>query len=146
MFEQLRQYSSVAWDFDDTLINHPRQRDFWQFIRENPFNQTHHIITMRSHGLEERIFIDLERFGSDLTREHFVEVCWLDDTTFSQYASRNRFMLLTEDDPYFHFKGETCKRIGAEILIDDMESGNVSVRGCEKHGIPYMHPDELIPS
>jgi hypothetical protein len=146
MFEQLRPYSSVAWDFDDTLVNHPLSRLFWQFIRENPYDQTHHIVTMRSHGMQETIFHDLARFGSDLQREHFNEVVWLEDQIWIDKAVKERHLILVEeDDPYYMFKGEACKRIGADILIDDMEDGNVSVRGCEKHGIPYLHPDDLIP-
>lgn len=143
MFEKLRDYRVLAWDVDHTLVNHPRSPEIWRFIKENPYDQVHHIVTMRSHGMEHMIFPDLEEAGSDLTRDHFSEIVFLEDKIWESYDVKGKFQLLTDDEPYFHFKGEACKRLGAEILIDDMENSGVSAIGCDKHGIPYIHPDNL---
>lgn len=143
MFDKLRDHRVLAWDFDDTLVNHPKSPAFWYFIINNPYDQVHHIVTMRSHGMQHTIFPELEKAGSDLTREHFEHLVYLDDSIWESYDTKGKFKLLTEDEPYFHFKGEVCKRLGVDVLIDDMEGSGVSARGCDKHGIPYIHPDHL---
>ena len=48
---------------------------------------------------------------------------------------------LTEIEPYLHWKGETCKMQGLSVLIDDMR--DLVLPGCRRHGIDYLHPDEL---
>lgn len=140
MFETLRDYRVIAWDMDDTLIGHPNSEAFWRFIRENPYNQTHHIVTMRSHGMEQRIFSDLEMFGSDLERHHFGEIVNIPNSLFEEFQ---RSSDIDPAHPFFTFKGRACARLDAEVLIDDMEAKGISKRGCDEHGIEHIHPDDL---
>jgi hypothetical protein len=144
MFEQLRGYRNLAWDFDDTLVGHSLSEEFWRFIRVNPYQQTHHIITMRSHGLETRMFAELEWRDTMLDESHFEHVINVSNDLYESYEQARRHDMLTDQHPYFHFKGEMCREIGAEVLIDDMEASAISKLGCDRFGIRHIHPDELI--
>lgn len=144
MFERLKEFKAIAWDFDDTLVNHPKSALFWDYIERNPHGQIHHIITMRSHGLQYTMFEELEDHGSPLTRGHFERVINVPNSLFEQYErARRNSIVLHNDHDYFLFKGEQCREIGADVLIDDMEEVGLSHRGCEVHGILHIHPDQL---
>lgn len=146
MFPDLKYYRSIAWDFDETLIKHEKSSLFWQFIIENPYDQIHHIVTMRSHGWDKWMWHELREEGSDLRRDDFREVIALPNRIYESYnKERQESGVVHPDHEYHLFKGLHCKRIGAEVLIDDMESDSVSERGCDVHGIVHFHPDDLTP-
>lgn len=138
-FKLLQNYKHLAWDFDDTLICHRLSEEMWQFIIDNPFDQQHSIITMRSHGMETAMFQLLEAWGSDLIRANFEHVLNVSDALYESYK-RDPY----EEHAYTEWKGRMCKEIGADVLIDDMEEVSVSKRGCVLHNIPHIHPDDLI--
>ncbi len=148
MFEQLKQYRKIGWDFDDTLIDHPLSEAFWDFIATNPYQQDHYIVTFRSGGLETRIFTDLMIRGSSLHTGHFVGIHSIDHALWQDHhllpAQQRGIILLDQlsDDPYMLWKGLTCSEQGIEVLIDDM-TANV-IHGCKKHGIQHFHPDDLV--
>lgn len=144
MFDTLKDFASVAWDFDDTLIGHPKSPHFWRFIRLNPYAQHHHIITMRSHGLEYFMFDELEKHKSGLDRMHFDKIINVPNALYEQFHRAKVLKTpLHQNHDYFMFKGEQCKAIGAQVLIDDMEAVGLSQRGCDLHGILHIHPDAL---
>jgi hypothetical protein len=144
MFPNLKPYQSVAWDFDLTLIKHEKSPLFWQFIIDNPYDQVHHIVTMRSHGWDRFMWHELHEEGSDLTRADFDQVIALPNRVYESYMKeRTENGSASRDHDYHVFKGFHCKRIGAEVLIDDMEADSVSERGCDIHGIVHFHPDDL---
>lgn len=139
--EVLEKYKKLSWDFDDTLVGHEMSSSFWDFIIENPYDQVHHIITLRSHGWQDRMFGELLKEGSMLRREHFEHVLNVPDHIYESFHLNSH----KRDHPYSLFKGKECQRIGAEVLIDDMEAVGRSQRGCEVYNIPHIHPDEFIP-
>jgi hypothetical protein len=144
MFEALKDYKTIGWDFDDTLIDHPNSRAFWRFIEHNPYGQDHFIVTFRSGGLETRIFNDLMIRGSRLEQVHFTAVHSIPHELWRDYhlePARGGLITTLDDDPYLVWKGMTCAEHGIEVLIDDM-THNV-LRGCRKHAIDYFHPDDL---
>lgn len=139
MFERLKAFKHIGWDFDDTLVNHVASPLFWQFIRANPYNQQHSIVTMRSHGIENGMFSLLAWVGSGLDETYFAHVENVPDHLFESYHRS----LDPRDHAYLLWKGETCKRIGADVLIDDMEAMGLSARGCDLYGIVHIHPDDF---
>lgn len=145
MFADLKPFTVIAWDFDDTLYGHRYSPLFWEFIGTNPYAQVHHIITMRSHGLDRAMFDDLKETGSALTRDHFGFIVACPDWLYEDYRREHAAGTLTPDHDYHTFKGLFCRRMGADVLIDDMENAGISARGCEDHGIAHVHPDDLRP-
>lgn len=155
MFDQLIPFKSISWDFDQTLIDHELSEKFWEFIEENPFDQVHHIVTLRSHGMQHRIFDDLFKRGSCLRRAHFGEIVNVPDELYTHHIMmagiellENGSVVLGKIDTasnYCLFKGKQCHRLGSQVLIDDMEDNNISLAGCKRYGIIHIHPDELLP-
>lgn len=142
----LKDYKSIGWDFDETLAYHDLSEVMWDYIIGNPHDQTHHIITFRSGGMENRMFEELERQGSNLRRHHFEQVLNIDHKLWVDYtktAADKKIILL--DDPeatkYLHWKGEVCSVYGIEVLVDDMTDSVIA--GCQKHGVVHIHPDQL---
>ncbi len=141
----LEKYEKIGIDFDDTLIDHPKSRFLWDYIEENPFNQSFHIVTFRSGGMETRIFEDLKVRGSRLEEIHFTAMHSVPHEMWESYHQRPMKLVasLTEiaDDPYVLWKATTCMEQGIGVLIDD--ATHHVMPGCTKHGIAYFHPDDL---
>jgi FMN phosphatase YigB (HAD superfamily) len=143
MFERLIEYKAIGWDFDDTLVKHRLSEDFWRFIRENPYGQTHYIVTMRTHGWEKRVFDELAEHGAELDAAHFVKVI---NPPNGLWESHQKAMMSGElqiDHPYHLFKGEQCGALGIDVLIDDMEHGRLPSEGCTRAGVHHINPDDL---
>ena len=142
MFDRLKGFKVVGWDFDDTLVNHPRSEMFWKYIAENPLNQVHYIVTMRTHDYKERIFSDLVDHGSQLDREHFALVITPPDELWVSHEIA-KSLGKAENHPYLRFKAEACKKHGIEVLIDDMEMGALTTDAFAVNGIVHIDPDHL---
>lgn len=146
--KSLDQYKHLAFDFDDTLVGHRHSEAMWDFIKTNPYGQKFSIVTMRSHGMEKWMFHILGQHGSGLTESHFEHVLNVPDEIFatgSNHPSFNGGLILNvADHPYSFWKGKVCSEIGADVLIDDMENGSVSMAGCRRYNIPHIHPDDLL--
>ena len=145
MFADLKPFTAIAWDFDDTLYGHRYSPLFWEFIASNPYAQVHHIITMRSHGWQDAIFTDLASEDSGLTRDHFRYLVSCPDALYEDFKRRSHASTILPTHDYYVFKGLFCRRMGADVLVDDMEDADISARGCEEHGIVHYHPDDLVP-
>lgn len=137
MFNDLIKFKKIGWDFDKTLVDNPRARDFYDFIMENPYDQHHYIVTMRTHGLEENIFPDLDDCSSGLCADHFIKIFNPPNTL---YENKPKAIILP-GSPYFRWKGETCAQYGIEVLIDD--EPHTSKEGCDYHGVIFIHPEDL---
>ena len=145
IFEQLRPFKIVAWDFDGTIDDHHRAEDFHRFIRDNPFGQTHHIVTFRSHGMQDMIWPTLGNYADPCSSAHFGAIHNLSDEMYESYHSRQALPFeeaCRVQEEFLNWKGSVCKQIGAEVLIDDMR--DLVTRGCSNHGIAYFHPSELF--
>lgn len=143
MFESLKKYSSIAWDFDGVLDGDTLSGEFQEFIKTNPYGQTHHIVTFRSHGMQFQIPHILSRYPAQLSIDSFGRVLNMPDKLFE--ISRMFVIFEEYDDPEFlphlEWKGDRCAEIGAQVLIDDMR--NFVLPGCIKNGIDYLHPRDL---
>lgn len=156
-FSILDRHDAIGWDFDGTLIRHPRSEAMHAWILANP-HKRHVIVTFRTFGWQEKVWEHLAEYGLAPQRAAFAGVFGYDETRFAavELESDPRIALhrrhdairtiagktyLTEIEPYLHWKGETCKKQGLSVLVDDMR--DLVLPGCRKHGIDYLHPDEL---
>ena len=148
MFEKLRGYRNIAWDFDDTLIGHHYSHDMWEFILTNPYEQSHHLVTFRSGGYQDYIDSDLDIQGSSLRLSNFATVDCAPHEMWMHHNKRRAAGLeggpdSDEDtDPYLYWKGWVCSQRGFPVLIDDA-TDNV-LPGCLKYGVHLIHPDEIL--
>lgn len=136
MDDDITQFRSLAWDFDQTLWGHENSAQFWNYIQRNPHSQAHHIVTFRTGRLLDRLWRDLADVGCALLPLHFHGVHGVPDEIFSAFAYR-----LEGGSDYLFWKGQVCRELNVECLIDDatMEVWG----GCSKYDIAYRHPDMI---
>ena len=127
--DYLANFKRVGWDVDDTLIGSRHADEIADYIRTNPLDQQHYIITFRSHGMQHRVFRDLAAY--DLDSSHFVSLTNCPDAIYE-----------AQGESYREWKGGICAGLGIEVLVDD-DWENVAA-GCEKHGVAHIHPDDLF--
>lgn len=149
--ELLRDYKRIAFDFDETLIDHDLSERFWKYISDNPLGQEFHIVTFRSGGMENRVWDDLRYRGSKLTEEHFKGFHHCPHELWREFHYGGDEIMTpggiflpsnNPDHPYLCWKGAICADHGLEVLIDDMPS--MVLAGCKKYRIDYIHPDDLF--
>lgn len=130
-------HDTIAWDVDNTLVNHPKSREMHKYILDNP-HKTHHIVSFRSHGMQDNILSDIRRYGSGLNGNHFKSIVNLPNHVYENAKTRG-----TPEDihAYHHWKGKVCKTLGATALVDD-DIAKTEV-GCVANGIALMHPDNF---
>lgn len=149
-FEKLARHRAIGWDFDETLIDHPNSPNLHQFIKDNP-HLRHVIVTFRTHGWQNRVFAELREYRGAPGKSAFGGVFNIPDdlwTKFEHITDRRRC------DPHFarsahteleqeviEWKAKMCKKLGLTVMVDDMTDRVMP--GCLKHGIEYIHPDEL---
>jgi hypothetical protein len=127
--DYLAKFTRIGWDVDETLIGSRHAHEIADYIRANPLGQQHYIVTFRSHGMQNRVFFDLEAYGLD--RSHFSSMTNCPDHVYE-----------AQGEPYRDWKGGICKALGVEALVDD-DTENVAP-GCDKHGVEHIHPDDLF--
>jgi hypothetical protein len=148
MIDQLKQFDAIAWDFDGTLIDHPKAPLMHRFINDHP-EKTHVIVTFRTHGLQHRIFEELSRYRSAPGKDQFSGVYNVSDRAWQRFTNTQyeRKAGLRDGPPtpwelyYVNWKGLVCKLRNLPVIIDDKPSDVVP--GCERYGIVFVHPDSL---
>lgn len=139
----ISKHTSLCWDLDGTLFDHPDTEQFAEFIRTNPFNQVFHIVTFRTHRLVTDIVPDLEDIG--LNPMMFKTINHPTNAEYAQYYLAMKRGTEGMDHPaivfWQNFKGATCARLRSNLLIDDMRDDVLP--GCRTFGIEYIHPDDF---
>ena len=145
----LDRHQTIGWDVDSTLIKGPNSKHFQRYIVETPM-KAHHIVTFRTgdflgclptsidverevKGFDLNLFdgihgIPDERFARGFCTERFVptymlkheDVLHVDPDMFEGSFGFAKDVYLSDHHACFSFKAETCKKIGASVLIDDM--------------------------
>lgn len=134
---RLAGFKKIGWDFDETLIAHPNSKNFWRYIHDNPYRQKHFVITFRTGYLLDSIWNDLNRERSPLRPYHFDGLFGVPESLY------HGFMVgAPEGSPYLEWKGEKCRNLGIQILIDDATDHVIT--GCARYGIEYIHPDAFL--
>ena len=132
--DDITQYRSLAWDFDQTLYGHERSCQFWDYIHENPYDQQHYIVTFRTAQLFDRLWRDLSEAGCRLLPMQFRGVHGVPEHVYEAFV-----LGLKGADEYLIWKGKRCRELGIECLIDD---ASLEVwAGCSRYDIAYVHPD-----
>lgn len=132
----ITRYRALGWDFDQTLWGHASSKRFWDYIQENPHRQTHYIITFRTGSLFDRLWIDLADAECPLFPPHFCGVYGVPEEIYRAFVYGH-----SDGDRYLYWKGEVCRELGIECLIDDATL-DVCL-GCERHRIAHFHPDTI---
>jgi hypothetical protein len=149
MIERLLAYKAIAWDFDGTLIEHPKSRLMHEFIRSQP-HKKHVIVTFRSHGLQRQIIREMHNLYPDAPRiECFHDILNISDRAWKAFdeAAEQRLLNhysgpLTQAECYYvEWKAMVCHRLGVPVLVDDRR--DQVLPGCTKYAIAYVHPDDL---
>lgn len=132
--DDITQYRSIAWDFDQTLYGHERSNRFWTYIHDNPHHQKHFIVTFRTARLFNNLWHDLGEARCPLLPLHFQGVHGVPDNLYEAFV-----LGLTGGNRYLFWKGKLCLQLGIECLVDD---ATLHVwPGCSKYGIAYVHPN-----
>lgn len=137
---ELKSFRSIGWDFDGTLIQHPKSELFWKFIHENPYGQTHHIVTFRSGGMEKNVMADLIYFNSPLGPSHFDKILSIDHQVWYSFNVLQKGVARSPE-PYMEWKAQVCRENSIPVLVDDMP--DLVSDACRRLGIRYLHPDDL---
>ena len=149
MIDRLMRFDAIAWDFDGTLIEHPRSSLFHRFIIETP-DKRHAILTFRTHGMQNSMFREMRRMypqspGPEcfFARRNIADRAWEEFNKVDQLRLFNHQKgPLTPWEVYYReWKGLTCRELALPVLVDDRP--DQVLLGCEKFGIAFVHPDEL---
>ncbi len=149
LYGQLRQHRAIAWDVDYTLYGHPASPNLHAFIVAHP-DIRHVVVTFRSHGEEDEVWDELAEYPHAPAEACFDGVLNISDEAHVDYHDASgRRARLQHADPlspaelhYLEWKGWTCAQNGLTLLVDDMTA--LVTRGCEKHGIELLHPDQFL--
>lgn len=134
--QDLAKYTTIGWDFDETLCGNENSKRFWQYIEQNQ-HQRHHIVTFRTGRMFRDLWRDLAKAGSFLLPLHFRGIHGVPEEIY------HRARIGTPDgEEYFFWKGRTCLEHGVEVLIDDDLLGVWA--GCSEYEIDYIHPDAIL--
>lgn len=137
--EEFNTHSKIGIDFDGTLVQHQYSEHLQRYILKNHQFKHFHIITFRSHGMQDQIRQDLmesiDTTGVRLSLNHFVSVHNIPDETYRDHLER-----LTAND-YYAWKAVKCAELGITILIDDL--ADWLHEHCVKHGVDLVSPDDL---
>lgn len=148
MFSELLRHKAIAWDLDETLIDHPASYFLQEFINLNPQIE-HSIVTFRTHGMENDIWQDIASYPHSPLPSAFKRVFHPSNKIFSDYqilstARADGLLtgpLMRGEIDFLEWKGKICADNGLSVLVDDRT--NFVEIGCKKYGIVLFHPDEF---
>jgi hypothetical protein len=149
MIDQLLGYDAIGWDFDGTLVDHPKSPLMHEFINSQP-NKQHVILTFRTHGMETTMFREMrQKYPTAPLPRQFTTIRNINARAWEKFIATQEGRLLGRyhgpltpwEEYYIQWKGMECGRLGLPVLVDDMPEHVLP--GCEKYGITYLHPDDL---
>lgn len=161
IFSQIEQHKNIAIDMDKTLIDGCGSKNLRSWVQDNHINHNLWIVTFRDTYFAKQVWYELSPFG--LKEEYFSGIRNMPQSLHKRYnvavesfrhihrrKKYERYLVyhkLTENDvcdilhEVSNWKGMTANELGCTLLIDDME--HMVVPGCQKHGIEWLHPDNL---
>jgi hypothetical protein len=148
MIERLLAYAAIGWDFDGTLIDHPKSPLIHEFIRRHPAKK-HIIVTFRTHGLQRQMYREMrDRYPDAPNLDCFHDMlniadrAWIEFTAAAEQRLKGFNGPLTKAERYYvEWKAMVCHRLGVPVLVDDRR--DQVLPGCTKYNVAYMHPDDL---
>jgi len=149
MIDRLLTYDAIGWDFDGTLIDHPKSSIMHEFILAHPTKQ-HFILTFRTHGMENSMFREMRvKYRDAPLPRCFSGTHNINARAWEKFLATQKERMLglyhgpltPWEEYYVEWKGMMCDKLHLPVLVDDMTAHVLP--GCEKYGIAYVHPDEL---
>lgn len=155
--QRLATHMDIAWDVDNTLIDHPASPLLHRFILATPHIR-HVIVTFRNER-QGGPWHALARYAAAPGPTAFSRVIYLPEVLREQYsqaqaARRNSLWPAFDrllrprksgwESTYRAWKGMMCEREGITALVDDMTQ-MVAV-GCQRHGVKLFHPSDFLTS
>jgi hypothetical protein len=139
-------YRGIAFDLDGTLIDRVNDsvRDY---VLSNP-DQKFNIVTFRTRAEGRDIARELQHAGLDV--ERFTEIVFAPDRLVREFRedqqmrrsaglpmlSRSTANLLEGEHKYVHWKGFVARKLGCQLLVDDM--AYLTRPGCEKYNVEFI--------
>lgn len=151
----LERHSTIALDFDDTLVNGPASEFLARFIQDNP-DKTYVIITHRTprecatipQELREFTLLTVQQFARVIPTPERLKMEFDED---QRLRFQKRFPRLSpttpEDDllpgefKFLHWKGFAASKAGATVLVDDLPY--LSALGCRRHHVELIDSRKL---
>ncbi len=153
--QRLATHMDIAWDVDNTLIDHPASPLLHRFILATPHIR-HVIVTFRNER-QGGPWHALARYASAPGLTAFNQVIYLPEALREQYsnaqaAQRNALWPAFDrllrprkagwEGTYRAWKGMMCEREGITALVDDMT--RLVADGCQRHGVKLFHPADFL--
>ena len=153
--QRLATHMDIAWDVDNTLIDHPASPLLHRFILATPHIR-HVIVTFRNER-QGGPWGALARYSAAPGPTAFNRVIYLPEVLREQYSSAQsaqRNALWPAFDRLLHprkagwegtyraWKGMMCEREGITALVDDMTQ--MVAYGCQRHGVKLFHPSDFL--
>lgn len=152
---RLASHMDIAWDVDNTLIDHPASPLLHRFILATPHIR-HVIVTFRNKG-QGSPWHALARYANAPGPTAFNRVIYLPEVLREQYSqvqAARRSSVWPAFDRLLHprksgwegtyraWKGMMCEREGITALVDDMTQ--LVAYGCQRHGVKLFHPSNFL--
>ena len=138
LLEHFDRHERLGVDFDGTLVDHDRSALIQQYILDHP-EKDFHIVTFRSHGMQDRIERDLwsssKDTGVDITLAAFTGIHNIQDGLYESHLA------LKGDPNYWAWKAVKCAQLSCTIMIDDM--AEQIYKECISRGIEIVSPDDF---
>jgi len=153
--ERLDKYTRIALDLDQTLIDHPVSLSLHHYVMDHP-EKTFSIVTFRTNRDLVNLNRELQAYGL-IDKSSFRQIIscperiWLEFNEDQDMRKRSRLpnpvidphvtSLLPGEVKYFNWKAYVCRRIGAQVLVDDLEI--IVAKGCHDLGIDFINTHSL---
>jgi hypothetical protein len=142
----LTSYRGIAFDLDGTLIDcvNTAVRDYVLSQPDQKFN----IVTFRTQAEGRNVAQELEASGLDIGR--FAQIVFAPDRLVREFREdqqmrrsaglpmlgRSTVNLLEGEHKYVHWKGFITRKLGCQLLVDDM--AYLTRPGCEKYKVEFI--------
>lgn len=149
---ELKKYSKIGIDFDNTLYDGLNSYLIFEFIKENYKEIDFYIVTHRTPKYSESIQQQIiESFGVDMVKRGMFKNIFdtptkvvsdyhqgIFDILMGQNHGNNDLILKGEKLklPFLEWKGSVCKENNIPVLVDDEVDNNII--GCNKYNITLI--------
>lgn len=140
LLEHFDPHVRIGIDFDGTLVGHERSVLIQQYIVDHP-EKEFHIVTFRTHGMQDKIKIDHDLWSSSkdtgvhIDLANFIAVHNISDHMYENHV------IVGGDPAYWAWKARKCAEIGCTIMIDDMAEW--IYEEFSRQGILLVSPDDF---
>ncbi len=123
MIQELDKFNKIGLDFDKTLVDGFMSEELVDYILKNK-NKEYHIITFRTGILVDDIPFHLKDvYGIDFFESGIIKsIVSIPEYLYSNYSHAKHNNLDKNHifyQEYYNWKGDVCKDMGIEVMVDD---------------------------